>query len=316
MWLVTLTDLEKARRLAGEAADKVLSESIDDDDFETRISEVKEQYETVANLDPNDLDAQFNTVFFMALGFKLVPAKHSEAMKILTGACKTALNQLAAADIPVEKKQKFLADFSLRMEKIISDFCWEDRSRTDLAILLGSLAFDKNPHASGWGISKFQVFQEQFDSVSEEIIERSLTFASEILVMLKQLDLENKYACTAHIAKAAVWEAIKAPAFAYNDEFYGRYEALLKQTILVAKTSTPHEVYYIHEPYYIGQMSDELKESYGNRNFWCRGYYVDTVGKNEKMIKDYIRNQLEEDYTSDQISLKEFTDPFTGNKRQ
>ena len=59
-----------------------------------------------------------------------------------------------------------------------------------------------------------------------------------------------------------------------------------------------------------------LKYKYGNRYFWCRGYYVDTVGKNEKMIKDYIRNQLEEDYTSDQISLKEFTDPFTGNKRK
>ncbi len=59
-----------------------------------------------------------------------------------------------------------------------------------------------------------------------------------------------------------------------------------------------------------------LKYKYGNRNFWCRGYYVDTVGKNEKKIKDYIRNQLEEDYTSDQISLKEFTDPFTGKKRK
>ena len=59
-----------------------------------------------------------------------------------------------------------------------------------------------------------------------------------------------------------------------------------------------------------------LKYKYGNRNFWCRGYYVDTVGKNEKMIKDYIRNQLEEDYINDQISLKEFTDPFTGNKRK
>ena len=59
-----------------------------------------------------------------------------------------------------------------------------------------------------------------------------------------------------------------------------------------------------------------LKYKYGNRDFWCRGYYVDTVGKNEKMIKDYIKNQLEEDYTSDQISLKEFTDLFTGNKRK
>ena len=59
-----------------------------------------------------------------------------------------------------------------------------------------------------------------------------------------------------------------------------------------------------------------LKYKYGSRNFWCRGYYVDTVGKNEKMIKDYIKNQLEEDYTSDQISLKEFTDPFTGEKKK
>ena len=59
-----------------------------------------------------------------------------------------------------------------------------------------------------------------------------------------------------------------------------------------------------------------LKYKYGNRNFWCRGYYVDTVGKNEKMIKEYIRNQLEEDYTNDQISLKEYTDPFTGNRKK
>lgn len=54
----------------------------------------------------------------------------------------------------------------------------------------------------------------------------------------------------------------------------------------------------------------------GSRNFWCRGYYVDTVGKNEKIIREYIRNQLEEDYTSDQVSLKEFRDPFTGEKRK
>ena len=66
----------------------------------------------------------------------------------------------------------------------------------------------------------------------------------------------------------------------------------------------------------ISDRHANLKYKYGNRNFWCRGYYVDTVGKNEKMIKDYIRNQLEEDYTSDQISLKEFTDPFTGEKRK
>ena len=57
-----------------------------------------------------------------------------------------------------------------------------------------------------------------------------------------------------------------------------------------------------------------LKYKYGNRNFWCRGYYVDTVGKNEKIIKEYIQNQLKEDYEQDQISMKEYIDPFTGAK--
>ncbi|MBQ7119789.1 MAG: IS200/IS605 family transposase [Oscillospiraceae bacterium] len=57
-----------------------------------------------------------------------------------------------------------------------------------------------------------------------------------------------------------------------------------------------------------------LKYKYGSRNFWCRGYYVDTVGKNKKIISEYIRNQLEEDYATDQISIKEYTDPFTGSK--
>ena len=55
-----------------------------------------------------------------------------------------------------------------------------------------------------------------------------------------------------------------------------------------------------------------LKYKYGNRHFWCRGYYVDTVGKNEKAIKTYIQNQLQDDIANDQISLKEFIDPFTG----
>ena len=59
-----------------------------------------------------------------------------------------------------------------------------------------------------------------------------------------------------------------------------------------------------------------LKYKYGQRTFWARGYYADTVGRNEKVIKEYIKNQLEEDYMSDQISLKEYIDPFTGNKYQ
>ena len=57
-----------------------------------------------------------------------------------------------------------------------------------------------------------------------------------------------------------------------------------------------------------------LKYKYGNRHFWCRGYYVDTVGRNEKVIAEYVKNQLQEDIAEDQMSIKEFLDPFTGSK--
>ena len=55
-----------------------------------------------------------------------------------------------------------------------------------------------------------------------------------------------------------------------------------------------------------------LKYKYGNRVFWCRGYYVDTVGKNKRAIAEYIRNQLVEDKQDDQLTFKEYYDPFTG----
>lgn len=57
-----------------------------------------------------------------------------------------------------------------------------------------------------------------------------------------------------------------------------------------------------------------LKYKYGNRNFWCRGYYVDTVGKNKERIAEYVRNQLQEDIALDQLSLKEYFDPFEKTK--
>ena len=59
-----------------------------------------------------------------------------------------------------------------------------------------------------------------------------------------------------------------------------------------------------------------MKYKYGNRHFWCRGYYVDTVGRNKKAIAEYIRNQLQEDVSSDQMSLVEYIDPFTGKPVQ
>ena len=55
-----------------------------------------------------------------------------------------------------------------------------------------------------------------------------------------------------------------------------------------------------------------LKYRYGNREFWCRGYYVDTVRKNKKAIAEHIRNQLQEDLAYEQMSIKELMDPFTG----
>ena len=55
-----------------------------------------------------------------------------------------------------------------------------------------------------------------------------------------------------------------------------------------------------------------LKYKYGNRHFWCRGYYVDTVGRNKKVIEQYIKNQLRQDYEEEQLSIKEYVDPFTG----
>lgn len=57
-----------------------------------------------------------------------------------------------------------------------------------------------------------------------------------------------------------------------------------------------------------------LKYKYGNRHFWCRGYYVDTVGRNKRVIEQYIRNQLREDNEYEQMSIQEYVDPFTGKQ--
>lgn len=55
-----------------------------------------------------------------------------------------------------------------------------------------------------------------------------------------------------------------------------------------------------------------LKYKYGNRHFWCRGYFVDTVGKNTKKIEEYIKNQITEDIMADKMNMKKYIDPFTG----
>ena len=65
----------------------------------------------------------------------------------------------------------------------------------------------------------------------------------------------------------------------------------------------------------IHERHGNYKYKYGNRSFWCRGYYVDTVGKNTKRIAEYIANQLKEDQIADQISMREYMDPFKGNSK-
>lgn len=67
-------------------------------------------------------------------------------------------------------------------------------------------------------------------------------------------------------------------------------------------------------PLMIFDRHANLKYKYGNRHFWCRGYYVDTVERNKERIAEYIRNQLQEDTAYDQLSFKEYIDPFTGSK--
>ena len=59
-----------------------------------------------------------------------------------------------------------------------------------------------------------------------------------------------------------------------------------------------------------------LKYKYGNRHFWARGYYVDTVGRNKKQVQEYIKNQLQEDQIADQMSIREYVDPFTGRENK
>ena len=64
----------------------------------------------------------------------------------------------------------------------------------------------------------------------------------------------------------------------------------------------------------IFQKYGNMKFAYRNREFWCKGYYVDTVGKNTKAIKEYIENQLKQDKESDQLSLYDPQDPFKGGR--
>ena len=90
--------------------------------------------------------------------------------------------------------------------------------------------------------------------------------------------------------------------------------------IYVAKYPTQNERFGIYGIFkrksalLIFQKWGNMKFAYRNREFWCKGYYVDTVGRNKKAIQEYIKNQLQEDIANDQIRLQEYVDPFTGEQ--
>ena len=93
-------------------------------------------------------------------------------------------------------------------------------------------------------------------------------------------------------------------------------ECCIDHVHMLVKIPPKHSVSYIIG-YLKGKSSliifdrhANLKHKYGNRHFLCRGYYVDTVGKNSKRIEEYVRNQLQEDITEDAINTKEYIDPF------
>ena len=98
------------------------------------------------------------------------------------------------------------------------------------------------------------------------------------------------------------WSRSLSGPYPYADKFFAEVQHFLRYGISQGK----------EQP--IFDRHANLKYKYGNRHFWARGYFVDTVGKNKQRIQEYIKRQLEQDQIADQLSLKEFTDPFTGSK--
>ena len=163
----------------------------------------------------------------------------------------------------------------------------------------------------------------------------------EVLNMLKKTTNEIRH--TAHSSYRCQYHIVFAPKYRRKD-IYGvlrkdigeilRKLCTQKDVVILEAEACPDHIHmlvsippYISIAQFMGFLKGKsslmifdrhanLKYKYGSRNFWCRGYYVDTVGKNKKIIEEYIRNQLEEDYSSDQISMKEYMDPFTGSKQK
>lgn len=155
--------------------------------------------------------------------------------------------------------------------------------------------------------------------------------------------MKNEIKHTAHSTYRCEYHIVFAPKYR-RKEIYGQLRKDIgeiirklcnekKVEILEANACTDHIHLLVSVPPYISisqfmgffkgkstlmifDRHANLKYKYGNRHFRCRGYYVDTVGRNERVISEYIQKQLQEDYYGDQISMSEYIDPFTGIKNK
>ena len=155
--------------------------------------------------------------------------------------------------------------------------------------------------------------------------------------------MKNEIKHTAHSTYRCEYHIVFAPKYR-RKEIYGQFKKDIgeiirklcdekKVEILEAEACPDHIHMLVSVPPYISiaqfmgflkgkstlmifDRHANLKFKYGSRHFWCRGYYVDTVGRNERVISEYIQKQLQEDYYTDQISMSEYIDPFTGIKNK
>ena len=154
------------------------------------------------------------------------------------------------------------------------------------------------------------------------------------------MKVNNEIKSTAHSKYRCQYHIVFAPKFR-RKEIYGKLKKDIGQILrklceqkdvqIIEAEACPDHIHmlvsvppHISIAQFMGYKSTlmifdrhaNLKYKYGSRSFLCRRYYVDTVGRNKKVIADYIRNQLEEDYAAGQISIKEITDPFTCDKKK
>ena len=152
-------------------------------------------------------------------------------------------------------------------------------------------------------------------------------------------DIRNEIKSTAHSRYRCQYHIVFAPKYR-RKEIYGKLRKDIGEILrklceqkgveIIEAEACPDHIHmlvsippYLSIAQFMGYLKGKsslmifdrhanLKYKYGSRHFWCRGYYVDTVGKNAKKIQEYIQNQLKEDLEYDQMTLKEYIDPFTG----